>query len=151
MSGADLADFGTAIKGDKVAKTGLYALSSLNMLCLPAVANFDANNLKDVVSAAQAFCASMKAFLIVDIPSSVNSETKMEGWLNTTSVADDHSAVYYPRLLIADALNGGRRRNVGASGTLAGVYARTDAERGTWKAPAGTDATLRGVIALPES
>lgn len=30
-----------------------------------------------------------------------------------------------------------------ASGTLAGVYARTDASRGIWKAPAGTDAVLR--------
>jgi phage tail sheath protein FI len=32
------------------------------------------------------------------------------------------------------------------SGTLAGVYARTDATRGVWKAPAGTDATLNGVL-----
>jgi len=31
---------------------------------------------------------------------------------------------------------------------MAGVYARTDAERGVWKAPAGTDAVLRGVQAL---
>jgi phage tail sheath protein FI len=28
---------------------------------------------------------------------------------------------------------------------VAGLYARTDAQRGTWKAPAGTEATLRGV------
>ncbi len=150
VDSADLADFGTAIVGDSVAKTGLYALTKLNILCLPAIANFDGDNMKAVASAAQAFCQTMMAFLIVDIPASVNSETKMEGWLNTTSIADDHSAVYYPRLLIADALNGGRRRNVGASGTLAGVYARTDAERGTWKAPAGTDATLRGAVALPD-
>ena len=32
------------------------------------------------------------------------------------------------------------------SGTLAGLYARTDATRGVWKAPAGTDATLNGVL-----
>jgi phage tail sheath protein FI len=34
------------------------------------------------------------------------------------------------------------------SGTMAGVYARTDSNRGVWKAPAGTDATLNGVIDL---
>jgi phage tail sheath protein FI len=34
---------------------------------------------------------------------------------------------------------------VGASGTMAGLYARTDAERGVWKAPAGTEARLRNV------
>src|SRR4029077_9424875 len=36
-------------------------------------------------------------------------------------------------------------RNIAASGTMAGVYARTDATRGVWKAPAGTEAVLRGV------
>ena len=30
------------------------------------------------------------------------------------------------------------------AGAIAGLYARTDASRGVWKAPAGTEATLRG-------
>jgi hypothetical protein len=34
---------------------------------------------------------------------------------------------------------------VGASGTMAGIYARTDAIRGVWKAPAGLESTLRNV------
>jgi phage tail sheath protein FI len=34
---------------------------------------------------------------------------------------------------------------VGASGTIAGVFARTDATRGVWKAPAGIEAALRNV------
>ena len=38
--------------------------------------------MKDAISAAQAFCESMKAFLIVDIPSSMNSKSEMVGWLN---------------------------------------------------------------------
>ena len=33
-------------------------------------------------------------------------------------------------------------------GAVAGVFARTDTERGVWKAPAGLDATLVGVPAL---
>jgi phage tail sheath protein FI len=33
-----------------------------------------------------------------------------------------------------------------ASGAIAGLYARTDTTRGVWKAPAGTDAALRGVL-----
>jgi uncharacterized protein len=37
---------------------------------------------------------------------------------------------------------------VAASGTLAGVYARTDAARGVWKAPAGTEATLRNATVV---
>jgi phage tail sheath protein FI len=31
---------------------------------------------------------------------------------------------------------------------MAGLYARTDSARGVWKAPAGTEATLRGVVEL---
>jgi uncharacterized protein len=52
--------------------------------------------------------------------------------------------VYYPRLTVPDPANAGRARPVGPSGTLAGVYARTDANRGVWKSPAGTDAILNG-------
>ena len=36
----------------------------------------------------------------------------------------------------------------GASGTVAGLYAATDAQRGVWKAPAGLDARLRNVQEL---
>jgi phage tail sheath protein FI len=55
-----------------------------------------------------------------------------------------NAAVFFPRLEVPDALSENRPRNVGPSGTLAGVFARTDAARGVWKAPAGTEADLRG-------
>jgi phage tail sheath protein FI len=51
-------------------------------------------------------------------------------------------------VLIPDPLDDFRLRSVGASGTIAGLYARTDSDRGVWKAPAGTEATLRGVSRL---
>jgi phage tail sheath protein FI len=35
-----------------------------------------------------------------------------------------------------------------ACGLIAGVMARTDAQRGVWKAPAGIDASLNGVVGL---
>jgi len=34
------------------------------------------------------------------------------------------------------------------SGAVAGIFARTDAQRGVWKAPAGQEATLVGVVDL---
>ena len=49
---------------------------------------------------------------------------------------------------IADQLNGFRLRKVAPSGTVAGLWARTDGARGVWKAPAGTEATLTGVQQL---
>ena len=45
-------------------------------------------------------------------------------------------------------MNNFQLRPAGPSGTIAGIYARTDVTRGVWKAPAGTEATLAGVQAL---
>jgi phage tail sheath protein FI len=53
------------------------------------------------------------------------------------------AAIYYPRLTIADPLEANRPREIGASGTVAGIYARTDAAFGVWKEPAGEDATVQ--------
>lgn len=118
-----------------------------NILCLPDAANLNDGQAQAVYSAANTFCEAKRAFLIVDIPAVIDSpEDMVTTWLANVgdNIRHRNSAVYFPRLLIPDALNGSRPRNVAASGTLAGVYARTDASRGIWKAPAGTEATLRG-------
>ena len=130
-------------------KNGIFALDKIlpfvfNMLCIPAAADLPDAAMRAVYSAAIAYCHDKRAFLLVDIPATVNTTTAMNTWLGgTPTLVDDHAAVYFPRLVIADPLNNARPLDVAASGTLAGVYARTDAARGIWKAPAGTDAVLR--------
>jgi phage tail sheath protein FI len=57
----------------------------------------------------------------------------------------DYSAIFFPRVTIND---NGLKVNVGASGAIAGLMARIDGTRGVWKAPAGTEADLRGVVGL---
>ncbi len=57
----------------------------------------------------------------------------------------DHAAVFYPRLHIRV---GGLTQVIGAGGAIAGLMARTDANRGVWKAPAGIDAGLNTVTGL---
>jgi phage tail sheath protein FI len=64
------------------------------------------------------------------------------------SLRSRNAALYFPRVDIPDPLNGFRLRPSPASGTIAGLYARTDATRGVFKAPAGTDASLTGVQQL---
>jgi len=61
----------------------------------------------------------------------------------------DHAALYFPRIRLADPLLDGALETFPPSAAVAGIYARTDATRGVWKAPAGQDATLTGVQALP--
>ena len=144
-----------ALRGDPDARTGLHALDHIepftfSLLCLPAAATLDADgssdtpNLRAVIAEAEALCEAQRAFLIVDIPSHVNTAAEMSAWMTANDgIRHPNAAVYFPRLVVPDPANEGRPRDVGASGTLAGVFARTDASRGVWKAPAGTDATLR--------
>ncbi len=131
---------------------GIRALDGIaphvfNLLCLPgAAALADAAHFS-VLAEAQAYCLDRRAFLLVDIPEAVATPAAMTTWLATAEangLRSRNAAVYFPRLEIPDRLREDRPRNVGASGTLAGLYARTDSARGVWKAPAGTDATLVG-------
>jgi phage tail sheath protein FI len=146
----DIAGFATALAGDETAKTGLRALDRIepfifNILCLPATARLDAANATTLLTEAETYCLDHRAFLIVDIPSNVNDVAEMVTWIEANSgLRHTNAAVYFPRLRVSDPLNEGRLRDVGPSGTMAGIYARTDGARGVWKAPAGTDAALRG-------
>ena len=141
-----------ALLGRSGDQKGIHALSGtgFNILCLPAAANLSAPSLKSVYDEAVKFCNDERAFLIVDIPPEVDTPKKATAWLDASQnpdaiTRDKNAAAYFPRLTIDDPPNANQRRNVGPSGTLAGIYARTDAQRGVWKAPAGLDALLQGV------
>ncbi|MBZ0309034.1 MAG: phage tail sheath subtilisin-like domain-containing protein, partial [Anaerolineae bacterium] len=58
---------------------------------------------------------------------------------------DGYAAMYFPRIQVSDPVSKSEIF-VPPSGHMAGVYARTDAERGVHKAPANTN--IRGVIGL---
>ncbi|MDT4969709.1 MAG: uncharacterized protein QOJ64_4446 [Acidobacteriota bacterium] len=140
-----------AILGRGGEGAGIYALrqTGFSILCLPAAAYLSPSSLKVVYDEAMTFCNEEKAFLIVDIPPAVKTAEEMRSWLDTSNPnaikRDKNGAVYFPRLIVSDQINQVEPRNIGSSGTMAGVYARTDAQRGIWKAPAGTDATLNAV------
>jgi phage tail sheath protein FI len=95
---------------------------------------------------ASAFCQQRRAFLLID---------PRERWDNVNlvqqEIADlriglikDHAAVYWPRVTIRDPVTG-IARQIDPGGSLAGVMARIDANRGVWKAPAGIEADIRGI------
>jgi hypothetical protein len=138
-----------ALKGDEGLKTGLYALKDVdlfNILCIPRAADLDDASMTSVVDTALKFCEDERAFMIVDIPKKTNTVEEMKDWLDAhNSFRHKNAAVYFPRVHIPDPKNEYRFRAVGVSGTIAGLYSRIDSTRGVWKAPAGTEATLRGV------
>jgi phage tail sheath protein FI len=139
-----------ALIGTRSAKSGIYALEDIapeifNILCIPASANLTIGY-DTVVSAATTYCEEKRAFFIVDIPKTISAEAAMRSWMGSTGdgLRNANAAIYFPRLQIADPLNEYRPREIPVSGTVAGLYARIDSDRGVWKAPAGTEADLRG-------
>jgi uncharacterized protein len=144
-----------------VDKTGLFALEDVdlfNILCLPrtGVVDPDAENpiaeneAFAVMSAALSYCEQRRAFYIIDAPQGYTTPAAIRNWMAGTTGAPRHrnAAIYYPRVQVPDPLNEFRLRSIGASGTIAGLYARIDSTRGVWKAPAGTEASLRNVAEL---
>jgi phage tail sheath protein FI len=140
------------LRGNQLAKTGMYALEDadlFNILCIPAAAKLSATQMQAVVSEAIAYCETRRAFMIVDIPSSVQDIAGMETWMSQNdTLRDRNAAIFFPHVMIPDPLANGRLRDVAPSGTMAGVFATTDSARGVWKAPAGIDASLRNVSQL---
>lgn len=128
-----------------ISKLDSIAPEIFNILCIPAAASLSAG-FSTVIDEATRYCEDKRAFFILDIPESIDTDAGMRAWMRSTGDALRHKnvAVYFPRVQVTDPLNEFRLRNIGASGTMAGVFARTDTERGVWKAPAGTEASLRG-------
>ena len=55
--------------------------------------------------------------------------------------------LHYPWVYMSDPVTG-LTTEVPASGMIAGIYARMDASYGVWRAPAGTEAVLRGALGI---
>jgi phage tail sheath protein FI len=154
VGGDGLAPGATQILGSQAVEphTGLFALDYadlFNILCIPRAAQLTDTEMVAVVSNAIKYCDDRRAFFILDIPATINEVQEMKDWMDAHGTfRDNNAAVYFPRPLIPDPKNEFRLRSVGASGTMAGIYARTDSARGVWKAPAGIEATLDGVAEL---
>lgn len=70
---------------------------------------------------------------------------------NSNLIPPERVVVYYPLVNVSDPLNSGALREVSPVGHVMGVFARIAQERGIWKAPAGTECTLKGVVSVAEN
>jgi len=127
-------------------RTGLKSLDAVkifNLLVIPGMTS------PAVVALAAGYCQTRRAFLLLDAPASVRTPEQMEQFTrNLAFDARSEAAIYYPWIRIANPLAPNRPRLSSPSGTIAGMIARVDADRGVWKAPAGTEAILKGVTGL---
>jgi phage tail sheath protein FI len=123
----------------------LDKLHIFNLIVVPGVSDVG------ISSDALAFAERRRAFVILDPPGPDVADP--DPTHVNTSIADDvesglfppstNGALYYPWLKALDPLSGGPME-LPPSGYVAGVYARTDTNRGVWKAPAGLETVLLG-------
>jgi uncharacterized protein len=139
-------------------KKGLFALEQtdlFNLLCIPPYrASTDTLDVDvNLVSTAAAYCETRRAMLIVDAPKNwITKDDAKTKFLDTTQdnvgTKSRNAALFFPRLMQPNPLHDDQMEAFAACGTVAGIFARTDTQRGVWKAPAGLDATLVGTPAL---
>ncbi|MBN9019108.1 MAG: phage tail sheath family protein [Rhizobiales bacterium] len=146
-------------KGDKVTRTGIYALLKadiFNLLVIPPDTR-DGDIDPTVWEEAARFCSERRAFLIVDPPAKWDAnpdnaiQVTVDAASNTPPLSltnGGNAGLFFPRLQRRDPLRGGQIDYFVPCGAIAGIMARTDANRGVWKAPAGIEATISGADGL---
>jgi phage tail sheath protein FI len=105
-----------------------------------------------MMDAGMAYCQNrplQDVFYIGEMSDSDDTPAEAIAFRNKLTKANSYGALYFPWVQALDP--SGRSRTPIAlppSGYVAGLYARIDGARGVWKAPAGTEASLNGVVGL---
>ena len=121
-----------------------------NLLCIPPLKRSGGDVGKQSWDAAIAYAKSRRAFVIVDpaerwaTPADV---LDVSTGVNSVVTATDNAAAYFPRILVNDPLTQALD-SFAPGGTVAGIFASTDMQRGVWTAPAGIQAAMQNVSGL---
>lgn len=104
----------------------------------------------DVVNAALTYCANRGDCMYLGFTSQSNALDGAKNYTNNNGFRQNkvYGAIYFPWIWVSK--EGGGRVWIPPVGHVMGVYARTEAERGIWKAPAGVQAGVRGVLDISQ-
>ncbi|HEX8380449.1 MAG TPA: phage tail sheath C-terminal domain-containing protein [Allosphingosinicella sp.] len=145
---------GFDLAGNSTNRTGIYALDAMqivNLICVPDMADMDAPSYLTAATAVLNYALQRRAFAILDIPSAIVRPSQAVSWITNTpgtlGAGIISAAAYFPQVEVPSPFST-TPQLLGASGTMAGLYAATDVARGVWKAPAGITAPLAGVQQL---
>ncbi len=144
------------IVGDAAERTGLSGFEvadEVTMVCAPdLMALYQAGHLsmegvKAVQLAMIAHCENMKdRFAILDCPPGLTPQQVKDWRMKEAGYDTKYGAVYYPWIRVANPLGNGESVLMPPCGYIAGIYARSDTERGVHKAPANE--VIRGAMAV---
>ncbi|MFI9306680.1 phage tail sheath family protein [Streptomyces triculaminicus] len=142
------------VDGDPDKRTGLAGLKTVPDVTMVAVPDVWREGMTPetgatIMGKVVAHCVTMRNRLTLLEPPPDTAPAEVPQFLGRLASPDEDAAaftaLYYPWVNVPGV--DGIARTVVPSGHLAGVWARTDAERGVFKAPANQN--LRGVLSLP--
>jgi uncharacterized protein len=132
--------------GDVSERTGMGGIEAIDevrlLVCPDLMAGYDGSDtakerVKMVQDAMITQCEKLRyRFAILDTPPGLNPQQAKE-WREYVNFDSSYAAMYYPWIQVADLSgSGSTTKLVPPSGHMAGIYNRTDANRGVHKAPA---------------
>ncbi|WP_031512816.1 phage tail sheath family protein [Streptomyces sp. NRRL F-5123] len=141
--------------GDTAARTGFGGLETIDEITMVAVPDLmsayqrgaiDAEGVRTVQLAVIAHCEQMgDRVAVLDAPPGLSAQ-QVRTWRNDEAGYDSrYATLYYPWVRVFDPALG-HNTTVPPSGHIAGVWARSDTERGVHKAPANE--VIRGAVDL---
>ncbi|MGK9169302.1 phage tail sheath subtilisin-like domain-containing protein [Inquilinus limosus] len=149
--GGDITDNDISKPDLEAKKEGIWALEKadlFNLLCIPPLQP-DTDLKPETRDAAAAYCKKRRALFIVDPLIAWDSHAKaIKGAESGFMTRSSYAALFFPFLRAPDPEKKGQIAPFAPCGAVAGIFARTDAARGVWKAPAGLEATISGASGL---
>jgi phage tail sheath protein FI len=113
-----------------------------NIICVPGLTD------AATIAILQKHARERRAFLIVDCGPDEKVSTVLGTLTGKTGSDASYSGFFFPWVQAPDPLQQNALKPFPPCGFMAGIFARTDAARGVWKAPAGTEASLTGATGL---
>ncbi|MCG3111981.1 MAG: phage tail sheath subtilisin-like domain-containing protein [Candidatus Manganitrophus sp. SB1] len=116
----------------------------VNIVAVPGIGS------KTMVDFGGNYCRNRQdCFFVGDMGPADDTKEEAQAFVTGLTVKSSYAAVYFPWLKAIDPTGVSPEPILlPPSGYVSGMYARIDAKRGVWKAPAGTEANIGGAVGL---
>lgn len=136
--------------GDEALGNGLHAFDKdeIRLLAIPGATS------KGVLKGIETYVDNRTdVFGIICNPLGITGLKAVDYIRKEANVSSKRLGYYVSWLEVTDPIGIGKNptKMIPNVGHVAGLFARTDSERGVWKAPAGIEAKLRGVVGLEDN
>ncbi len=140
----------------------LDKLTDISILVIPGWENMDETIVRRFVNDGTAYCDKLRPvqarplrdlFFVTYTPRERTDPSAAKDFvqLEVSKSAGGYSAIYYPWIEVNDPIGTSSPTIlIPPAGSIAGLYASIDGRRGVWKAPAGTEAGVAGVVKLAD-